>query len=233
MAKERFVVFSSLAGFKAGSDKYDNDSIVFVNDPQEPGIYTHTYGWITLPSNAAANQILSFVEGKAKWIDKDYYSKEEVDQAIEDVDVSDQLTEYAKTEDVESKIAQAKSEILGGAGQDYDTLKEIETWISTHQDLYQALVSAIAEKATKEEVEALKSEIEGTLEDYAKTEDVESKIAQAKQEIESAIEENDYASTEYVDGKVSELNTEIEKKADKDKVYTKEEVDAMWAWGEY
>lgn len=237
MAKERFVVFSTRAGFLTGSDKYDSDSIVFVNDAQEPGIYTHTYGWLSLPTNATANQILSYVEGKAKWIDKDYYNKSEVDQKIEDVDVSDQLVDYAKTEYVDGKIeeveakipslegyateswvegkkyatqtelANVKSEILGGAGQDYDTLKEIETWITEHQDLYQALVQGLATKATIEYVDE-------------KVEELEGKIT----ELETKVDEAGYATEDYVDGKVEELE---------DKVYTKEEVDAMWAWGEY
>lgn len=196
---ERFIIFSSKAAFDAGSDKYDGNSIVFVKDPNEPGIYTHNFGWITLPSNAVADQILSFVEGKAKWIDKDYYTKGEVDSKIADIDVTDQLTEYAKTSDVETKIEEAidsakseidtkitsiKSEILGGAGEDYDTLKEIEQWISEHQDLYEALIAANATK-------------------------------------------------EYVDGKVEDLVSEADVDAKLGDYYTKEEVDALFEWGEY
>lgn len=268
MAKERFIVFSSLAAFNAGSDKYDKDSIVFVKDPAEPGIYTHNYGWVTLPSNGAANQILSFIEGKAKWMDKDYYTKAEVEEKLEEIDVTDQLVDYAKSEDVtkeineaveavekkipslegyakeewveakgyiteaslepyaktaevESKISAVKSEILGGAGQDYDTLKEIETWINAHQDLYQALLQTLATKATTEyvdeQIEALedvyakKEELAGTLEDYAKKVEVTAEIAEALE---------DYVTEEEVDQKLEGY-------------YSKEEVDAMWAWGEY
>lgn len=181
---ERFILFSSKAAFNAGSDKYDNKSIVFVKDADEPGIYTHNYGWVSLPNNAVADQILSFVEGKAKWIDKDYYSKTEIDSKIDDIDVTDQLVDYAKSADVtteisdaidsakdelETKITSIKSEILGGAGEDYDTLKEIEQWISEHQDLYEALIAATA---TKEYVDdAIKdfvtdSDVDTKLEDY-------------------------------------------------------------------
>lgn len=179
MAAERFIIFSSKAGFDAGSDKYDGNSIVFVKDADEPGIYTHSFGWVSLPNNAVADQILSFVEGKAKWIDKDYYNKSEVDAKIEDVDVSDQLVDYAKTVDVEkaisdatdalysndeidAKITAAKSEILGGAGEDYDTLKEIEQWISEHKDLYDALVAANATKTYVDEaIDAIETKLEG------------------------------------------------------------------------
>lgn len=63
------------------------------------------------------------------------------------------LEEYAKTEDVESLIANVKSEILGGAGEDYDTLKEIEEWVTEHQDLYQGLITTIAGKADADDLD--------------------------------------------------------------------------------
>lgn len=124
---------------------------------------------------------------------ENYYTKEEIDNAIEEIDVTEQLADYAKTEDVNKEIADAvkdlasesyvddaikdlniddyakksetytkgevdsvvanvKSEILGGAGEDYDTLKEIEEWIGEHGDLYSALVTTVGEKATKDEI---------------------------------------------------------------------------------
>lgn len=61
-------------------------------------------------------------------------------------------SEYATTADVESKIANVKSEIIGGAGNDYDTLKEIETWVTSHQDLYNGLISTVGTKASTEDV---------------------------------------------------------------------------------
>lgn len=63
-------------------------------------------------------------------------------------------SEYAKTSEVESKIAAAKSEIIGGAGQDYDTLKEIETWVLAHQDLYSGLVTTVGQKAANSDLTA-------------------------------------------------------------------------------
>lgn len=68
-------------------------------------------------------------------------------------------SEYAKTADIESKIANVKSEIIGGAGQDYDTLKEIETWVTKHQDLYTGLVTTVGQKAASSD---LTSHIENT-----------------------------------------------------------------------
>lgn len=65
---------------------------------------------------------------------------------------SNDLNSLVSSEDLTGILTNLKSEILGGAGEDYDTLKEIEEWIEEHQDLYQALISTVSQKATKEEV---------------------------------------------------------------------------------
>lgn len=84
------------------------------------------------------------------WISNNYPKKE----ALED---------YEKTTDLTQKLTNLKSEILGGAGEDYDTLKEIETWITEHQDIYQGLISTISNKANTDyvnsEVQTLLGEI--------------------------------------------------------------------------
>lgn len=76
------------------------------------------------------------------------------------------LGEYEKTSDLLGKLTNLKSEILGGAGEDYDTLKKIEEWVSEHEDLYQALISTISQKATKEEIKdmATQTYVNGELE---------------------------------------------------------------------
>lgn len=98
---------------------------------------------------------------------RDVYDSENLDNAgvgtqIPTVrSIKNALANYAKTNDLNSLVSSEdltgiltnlKSEILGGAGEDYDTLKEIEEWIEEHQDLYQALISTVSQKATKEEV---------------------------------------------------------------------------------
>ena len=65
---------------------------------------------------------------------------------------SNDLNSLVSSEDLTGILTNLKSEILGGAGEDYDTLKEIEEWIEEHQDLYQALIATVSQKATKEEV---------------------------------------------------------------------------------
>lgn len=78
-----------------------------------------------------------------------YLEKEDLDLSV-----------YVTTEKLLTQLANLKSEIIGGAGEDYDTLKEIEEWISTHQDLYEGLLSAIAQRATKDEIKDMASKTE-------------------------------------------------------------------------
>lgn len=53
-------------------------------------------------------------------------------------------TTYATKSELDTKI----SNLIGGASKDYDTLKEIEDWVTKHQDLYQGLVSTVGSKAS-------------------------------------------------------------------------------------
>lgn len=62
------------------------------------------------------------------------------------------LDEYAKTADVDSKIANAKSELIGGASSAYDTLKEIEDYIKKDGEAAAALNQEIANLKTGQAV---------------------------------------------------------------------------------
>lgn len=70
------------------------------------------------------------------------------------------LSDYITSDKLITQLANVKSEILGGAGEDYDTLKEIEEWINTHEDLYQGLLSAISNRATKDDIKDMASKPE-------------------------------------------------------------------------
>ena len=52
-----------------------------------------------------------------------------------------------------------KAEIIGGASEDYDTLKEIADYIEQHSDVTEALNAAIGNKADKTTVEALDTRV--------------------------------------------------------------------------
>lgn len=90
--------------------------------------------------------------------------KQELTNYLKNGDIN--LDGYEKTSDLLDKLTNLKSEILGGAGEDYDTLKEIEEWIKEHEDLYQVLISTVSQKATKEEIKdmATQTYVNGELE---------------------------------------------------------------------
>lgn len=71
------------------------------------------------------------------------------------------LAEMAKQIDgeaVDTKISAAISELIGGAPETYDTLKEIADYIATHEDAAAALNAAIGAKVDKEDGKGLSAE---------------------------------------------------------------------------
>lgn len=61
----------------------------------------------------------------------------------------------AKSADVTKEISTAISNLIGGAPETYDTLKEIADYISQHEEVVTAINAAIGNKADKSTVEAL------------------------------------------------------------------------------
>ena len=218
MAQVKFVK-GTYAKYTAGKSTYDSDgSIFFCTDK---------------PVLVANGQEIGLPDSV----------KEAIQSKISAVDAK--LADYSKTTDIQSMIAQAKSDIIGGAGQDYDTLKEIETWINDHQDLYQALVQGLATKATITYVDEelakkadkgdayTKAEADDkfltdhqSLAEYAKKTEVTAEIAEAvaplatKQEVTTCIEGKADKSTTYTK---NEVDTELGKKANSADVYSKSE----------
>lgn len=71
------------------------------------------------------------------------------------------LAEMAKQIDgeaVDTKISAAISELIGGAPETYDTLKEIADYIATHEDAAAALDAAIGNKVDKVDGKGLSAE---------------------------------------------------------------------------
>jgi len=62
------------------------------------------------------------------------------------------------TDNVDTKISAAISELIGGAPETYDTLKEIADYIETHQDTVDLLNEAIGKKVDKVEGKGLSTE---------------------------------------------------------------------------
>ena len=68
------------------------------------------------------------------------------------------VTELPTAEGVDSKISAAISELIGGAPETYDTLKEITDYIDGHQDVADALTEAVGKKVDKVEGKGLSTE---------------------------------------------------------------------------
>lgn len=61
---------------------------------------------------------------------------------------------FVTTSAMNSAIAAAKSELIGGAPETYDTLKEIADYISDHKNVETAINTAIGKKSDKEYVDS-------------------------------------------------------------------------------
>lgn len=85
-------------------------------------------------------------------------------------DILTALKALPSGDNVDSKISAAIDELIGGAPETYDTLKEIADYIASHKDVSDALNTAIGGKVDKEEgkglsandfTDALKAKLEG------------------------------------------------------------------------
>lgn len=68
------------------------------------------------------------------------------------------VTDLPTADGVDSKISAAISELIDGAPETYDTLKEIADYIASHQDVSNALTEAIGKKVDKVEGKGLSTE---------------------------------------------------------------------------
>lgn len=75
--------------------------------------------------------------------------------------LEDALTARPTTDAMNSAISAAISDLIGGAPETYDTLKEIADYIETHQEVVDALNAAIGNKADKSTVETLQALVDG------------------------------------------------------------------------
>lgn len=68
------------------------------------------------------------------------------------------LSNHSTDDNVEAKISAAISELIGGAPETYDTLKEIADYIAEHDDVVAALNAAIGNKVDKVSGKGLSAE---------------------------------------------------------------------------
>lgn len=112
--------------------------------------------------------ITYFVNAKT-YADKEFYTKGKIDELLSSVEatvevdaelsdvsenpvqnkvITQELANYATTAEVESKVVEKVSEIVAGAPERFDTLKELADWIDDHADSAAAMNSAIQKNKT-------------------------------------------------------------------------------------
>lgn len=96
-------------------------------------------------------ELLAALEGKAG----DAHTHEQSDVT----GLEEALTSRPTTEAMNIAISTAISELIGGAPETYDTLKEIADYISSHQDVVDAINEAIGKKADAETVATLQETV--------------------------------------------------------------------------
>ena len=109
---------------------------------------------VSLNSKASAEALESGLDAKA---DADHM------HVIEDVDglaeVVAKVNDSPTNSEVDAKIAVAIGELLDGAPEAYDTLKELSAYISQHADVVETLNDAIGSKADAATVEAIQATV--------------------------------------------------------------------------
>lgn len=86
------------------------------------------------------------------------YNGEEMTLASALASIYASVTSLPTSEGVDSKISAAVSDLIGGAPETYDTLKEIADYIAAHKDVSDALNEAIGNKVDKVEGKGLSTE---------------------------------------------------------------------------
>lgn len=242
--EKRFVYFSKKENFLKATQgtEYEFTSIVFIGDSKEiwnRGIFygtpedfdindyltkadaASTYqpvgNYLTehqsLADYAKTNEVNSKLEG--------YYTKEEVDEALEGVDVTDQLVDYVKLQKFTEELAK-KADLTAISdmatqtwveGKGYETVTGAAgkyqpkgNYLTEHQSLENYATKQYADKAASDAIDRI---VDGA-----------STAMDTLKEVEEALKENDST--------VTALNEAIGKKADKESVYTKTEADGKF-----
>lgn len=117
------------------------------------------YGVVT----SGAVRITYYINAQT-YADENFYKKEKVDELLQNVEatvevdaelsetsenpvqnkvITAEFANYATTAEVESKVTEKVAEIVSGAPEDFDTLKEMSDWLTEHEDSAATMNSAI------------------------------------------------------------------------------------------
>lgn len=86
------------------------------------------------------------------------YNGEEMTLSAALAQIATSVSDIPTKENVDTKISAAIDELIGGAPETYDTLKEISEYILNHEDVVTTLNTAIGNKVDKEEGKGLSAE---------------------------------------------------------------------------
>lgn len=130
----------------------------------------------------SGNTHITYFVNPKTYADKEFYTKEQVDELLSNVEatvevdaelsetsenpvqnkvITAELASYATTAEVESKVTEKVAEIVAGAPEDFDTLKEMSDWLLEHEDSAASMNSAIQKNA--EDIETANENIEKKL----------------------------------------------------------------------
>ena len=132
----------------------------------------------------SGNVHITYFTNAKTYTDRNFYDKKKVDDLLKNVkttvdaelsDVSEnpvqnkaitqELANYATTSEVESKVTEKVAEIVAGAPEDFDTLKEMSDWLTEHEDSAAAMNTAIQKNAS--DIETANTNIQKNVDDIS------------------------------------------------------------------
>lgn len=117
----------------------------------------------------SGNTHITYFVNPKTYADKGFYTKEKVDELLSKVEgnvevdaelsdtsenpvqnkvITEQFSHYYTTTETDEKITEKVAEIVAGAPEDFDTLKEMSDWLNQHEDSAATMNSAIQKNTT-------------------------------------------------------------------------------------
>ena len=185
----------TLNGESAATESYVDDAIANIEFPTTDLTGYATEQWVENKNYLTEHQDIS---GKSDVGHKhviaditdmpDYATKKYVDDAVDNIEIPEvDFTGYATETYVDNKVA----DLVNSAPEALNTLGELATALENHEDAYDALLETVGGKATKTELEDMKSELSESI----VSETDEFHIVDDAGNIVASIDENGIATT--------------------------------------
>ena len=147
---------------------------------------------------AKLSELISALNGKAP----ESHSHEQGEIA----GLEEALSERPTTTDMSTAISNAVAELVNGAPETYNTLKELADYISEHQEVADALTNSIGNKADKGTVEALQTALSSLQTTVSSLGALASKDVISENDLDDGLKEKVNAASE---GNHSHLNKSV------------------------